>query len=334
MGGDAITSMARKIVRDNPDHPARGLARMLVKECRNAISLEAARRRVRGLLGVAGEKARKDYKAKDSRRAPRQAGVVYTMPTSLAEDWTPHVLGVTGRVGVLSDIHMPFHSERAVESGVRHLQSIGIDALVLNGDLCDFYTISRHQKDPRKRDFSGELESCRQFMGWIRQEFPSIPIVMKAGNHEERWQHYIWQHAPELCREPRMNLHQWLDLINHDITLVEDKRPIMLGKLPVLHGHELPNGISAPVNPARGAFMRTLSTVLVGHSHRTSGHAESNMWHEEIFCWSTGCLCELTPGWQPINRWNHGFATVNVEKSGQFAVTNFRITSDGTVRGS
>jgi len=43
MGGDAITAMARRIVRENPDHPARGLARMLVQESRNALTLEQAR---------------------------------------------------------------------------------------------------------------------------------------------------------------------------------------------------------------------------------------------------------------------------------------------------
>lgn len=333
MPRDAITEMAKKIVRENPDHPARGLARMLVKESRNAITMEQARSRVRGLLGIKGEYARKKLKPV-VKREPRQAGVIYKMPTSLAEDWTPHVLGVTGRIGILSDIHIPYHSERAVEAAVRHLKKLKIAGLVLNGDVADFYSVSRHEKDPKKRDFSGELTACREFMGWIRQQFPSIPIVLKQGNHEYRWCSWIYQHAPELSKEPRLNLHQWLDLINHGIDYVENKRPIMLGKLPVLHGHELPNGIAAPVNPARGAFMRTLSTVLVGHSHRTSGHAESNMWHEEIFCWSTGCLCELTPEWMPINRWNWGFASVTVDESGEFDVANYRITDDGKVRES
>ena len=333
MPGDAITAMARKIVKANPDHPARGLARMLAKESNGAITIEQARCRIRTQLGTHGKKMRKDSKPA-APRAARQAGVSYSMPQSLSEPWTPHVFKVIGKIGVLSDVHIPYHSETAVAAAVAHLKKEKLAGLILNGDMCDFYTISRHQKDPSKRDFSGELEACRNFIGWIRQSFPKIPIVMKAGNHEERWQAYIWQHAPELCKERRMSLHSWLDLDRHDIQLVEDKRPIMAGKLPILHGHELPHGIAAPVNPARGAFMRTLSTVLVGHSHRTSAHAEANMWHDEIFCWSQGCLCELTPEYARINRWNHGFSTVTVEKSGQFEMTNFRITAEGKVRTS
>jgi len=115
---------------------------------------------------------------------------------------------------------------------------------------------------------------------------------------------------------------------------VEDQRPVMAGKLPILHGHELPKGVSAPVNPARGAFMRTLSTVLVGHSHRSSGHAESDMWHDETFCWSTGCLCDLTPEYARINRWNWGFALATVHDDESFDVENLRITADGKVRSS
>jgi hypothetical protein len=129
-----------------------------------------------------------------------------------------------------------------------------------------------------------------------------------------------------------MSLGAWLDLDKHGVELVEDQRPVMLGKLPVLHGHELPKGMAAPVNVARGAFLRTLSTVLVGHSHRTSNHAESDMWHREVATWSTGCLCDLRPDYARINRWNWGFAVATVHERGAFDVHNYRVMNDGTVR--
>lgn len=332
MAGDVITAMARKIVEENPDHPSRGLARMLVEQAKGALTIDQARGRISRALGVWGNRDRKE--TKNIGREPRQAGVQYRIPPSAADPWLPHVLGVTGTVGILSDTHVPYHDEVAVVAAIDDLKSRNLAALVLNGDIADFYAISRWMKDPRQRDFSVELEAVREFVGYLRETFPKIPIVYKAGNHEERWQHYIWQHAPELSREKHMSLQQWLHLDKHGVDLVEDGRPIMAGKLPVLHGHELPNGISAPVNPARGAFLRTLSTVLVGHSHRTSGHAESDMWHAETFCWSTGCLCDLTPAYARINRWNHGFAVVEVHAGGEFDVENLRITRKGSVRTS
>jgi len=331
---DPITAMARRLAAEHPDAPTRTLARRLVREAKGAITIEQARKRMARQFGVNGTANRQDMKRTVVPRPPRQAGVVYGLPPSKAERWSPYTLEVTGRVGILSDVHVPYHSEVAVAAAVEYLKAADIQALFLNGDICDFYSISRWMKDPRSRDFVGELEAVRGFLGWLRQEFPDVPIVLKAGNHEERWNHYIWQHAPELSSDRLTSLHAWLHLAEHDIELVEDQRPVMLGKLPVLHGHELPKGLAAPVNVARGAFLRTLASVLVGHSHRSSGHAESDMWHAETFCWSTGCLCDLTPEYARINRWNWGFAMVDVREDGEFDVENCRITQEGKVRTS
>lgn len=315
----------------HPDAPAQTLARRLVKEANGAITLQQARMRMQRQFGVHGKTDRKRIKAA-APRAPRKAGESVAMPKTLAEPWTPYVLQVTGNVGILSDVHVPYHSEIAVAAAIGHLKDQGLAALLLNGDIADFYAISRYMKDPKQRHFKAELEAVRDFLAYLRQEFPEIPIVFKLGNHEERWQHWLWQHAVEISDDPRMSLAAWLDLTKHNVELVEDQRPIMLGKLPVLHGHELPKGMAAPVNVARGAFLRTLSTVLVGHSHRTSNHAESDMWHHETGCWSTGCLCDLRPDYARINRWNHGFAMVAVHDKGVFDVHNFRVMHDGTVR--
>jgi predicted phosphodiesterase len=329
-GGDAITEMARRLARLHPDAPARTLARRLVKEANGAITLHQARMRIQRQFGVQGKMHREQFKAV-APRAPRKAGD-YSVPPSMATPWQPYVMNVVGTVGILSDVHVPYHSEIAVAAAIGHLKEQNLAGLLLNGDIADFYSISRYMKDPKQRDFKGELEAVKNFLAYLRQEFPDIPIVMKAGNHEERWTHWLWQHAAEISDDPRMSLVAWLDLEKHGVEWVEDQRPVMLGKLPVLHGHELPKGMAAPVNVARGAFLRTLSTVLVGHSHRTSNHAESDMWHKEIGCWSTGCLCDLHPDYARINKYNWGFAMVNVHKGGTFDVHNFRVMSNGTVR--
>lgn len=331
MAGDVITDMAKRLCQRHPAAPARTLARRLVRESNGAVTLEQARKRIARQFGVNGVQNRKNVKPSCPRPA-RQSGEHRTMPKSLAESWTPHVMDVLGPVGIISDVHVPYHSEIAVAAAIAFLKGQSLTGLLLNGDIADFYAISRYMKDPKQRDFKGELEAVRAFVAYVRHEFPGIPIVYKAGNHEERWAHWLWQHAAEISDDPRMSLGAWLDLDQHNVTLVEDQRPVMLGKLPVLHGHELPKGLASPVNVARGAFLRTLSTVLVGHSHRTSNHAESDMWHHETACWSTGCLCDLRPDYARINRWNWGFATATVHAGGAFDVNNYRVMNDGTVR--
>lgn len=332
-GGDAITEMARRLVRLHPDAPARTLGRRLAAETGGAITLYQGYQRIRQQLGIKGKMHRKRAADKSAYRDPRMPGEVLAMPASKSEPWEPYVLEVTGAIGVLSDIHVPYHDETALRLAVEHCKASSIDALVLNGDIGDFYSISRWDKNPAKRNFKAEIQAQRQMLAWLRQEFPEIPIVLKKGNHEERWDLWLYQHAAEISDDKIMGLDNWLHLDRHGITLVGDKRPILAGKLPLLHGHEKGSGISAPVNQARGAFLRLHHTVLEGHGHRTSGHCEPDMWGREVFCWSTGCLCNLHPDYARLNKWNHGAAIVRTDSDGQFDVENFRIAG-GKVRQS
>lgn len=328
---DHITALALQIVREHPHHPARSLARMLVDAANGAITVEAARSRIRHLLGQHGKESR--VTTGPNHRAARNPGHGVPMPTSKADPWQPYVMNVVGRIGILSDIHVPYHDDVALAAAVAHLHEHNVDALLLNGDFADFYSISRHEKNPRHRNFLAEVEQVQQLLRWLRGEFPDIKIVAKIGNHEERFEKFLFQHAPELSLSPLMGLENWLGLKELNIDLVGDKRIVMCGNLPVLHGHEKGNGISSPVNQARGAYMRLHHTVLEGHGHRTSIHSEPDMMGRETVCFSTGCLCDLRPAYLPLNKWNHGAAVVHVRDGGEFDVENFRITA-GKVRTS
>jgi hypothetical protein len=45
-----------------------------------------------------------------------------------------------------------------------------------------------------------------------------------------------------------------------------------------------------------------------------------------ITTWSLGCMCELHPPYMPLNKWNHGFAIVDLDDNGtDFEVRNKRI---------
>jgi predicted phosphodiesterase len=330
---DAISDIVYRIVAAHPDAPARTLARRVVDECGGALTIEQARTRVRGALGLSGDTRRKECRTKRFHRPPRPAGQRYEMPKSQAEPWLPHDLGIVGKVGVLSDIHVPYHDETAVRAAVTHLQAEKVDALLLNGDWADFYSISRHEKNPKHRNFRNELAAGRQFLKWIRDQFPDIPITVKLGNHEERWERWLWEHAPEISDDPIMGIDNWYGMPALDMTLVKDKRIVLAGQLPILHGHEKGNGISSPVNQARGAFMRLHHTVLEGHGHRTSTHSEPDMMGKETVCFSTGCLCDLRPAYAVLNKWNHGAAIVTVHDDRSFDVENFRIQG-GKVRQS
>jgi predicted phosphodiesterase len=322
---------AEALCKKYPEHSNLGLAKKLRADFAECFSsVDHARTMVRHIRGATGKHA---AKTATQPRAKGKAGQVPKMPPSLAEPWTPFDLGNGIRVAVISDTHIPYHSEIAFNAAVQDLKTRKPDVLLINGDFADFYKISRWQQHPGKRKFNEERKLVIDGLTWLRSEFgKKCRIVYKLGNHEERWNHFIWNRAPEIYDVPQMQIDSLLEFEKNGVELVEDQRMILAGKLAIAHGHELGRGIFSPVNPARGAFLRTHHTILVGHSHQTSGHADTNLWHEETFVWSTGCLCDLVPEYARVNRWNHGFAEVEVFKDGQFNVTNFRINKTGDVR--
>lgn len=325
-----ITDIAEELCRKYPNQPARSLAKTLVEKSNKAITIESARAIVRRIFGQSGKVHRKYTKVK---RPARKPGTRIQMPKSKAEEWIPFQLPITsGKLGIISDMHIPFHSEVALDAAVSHLKQEKIKCLLINGDGLDFYSLSRWEKRPSKRNFPAELKEGRLLLQWLRQEFPKIPIIYKLGNHEERWEKWLWEHAPEISEEPEMGFESWLHCDKYKIEVVGDQRIIMVGNLPVLHGHELGRSVFNPVNPARGAYLRAQHTILISHHHQTSGHADTNLFHHETFVWSIGCLCELTPTYMKVNRHNHGFAVVELMKNGDFNVSNLRVLKNGKVR--
>jgi predicted phosphodiesterase len=324
-----IRLAAEQLCREYPDAASRTLARRLAKEY--GISIEQGRDYVRTIRGNKGKEHR------DEATSPRpngKAGTKPTMPPSKAEAWEPVVLPTGIQLAVLSDIHFPFHSEMALGAAVKYCKDRKPDILLINGDYGDWYSVSRFQKNPKDRNLKEEIACQRQGLAWLRSEFPKARIILKKGNHDERWDHYIWNYFAEVADDPLLDLETWLHADKHGIEIVGDQRPIMAGNLPIFHGHELPKGLTNPVNMARGAFLRMNDTVLVGHGHRSSQHSEPNWKHQEVATWSTGCLCELYPEYARINKWNHGFAFVEVLADGEFNIDNLRIGSNGRIRSS
>jgi predicted phosphodiesterase len=235
----------------------------------------------------------------------------------------------------LSDVHIPYHDERALTAAVEYgRKKFKPDVVLLLGDFADFYAVSRWEKDPKKRNFVSELGVVEDCLRWLRGAFPKARIIYKEGNHEERYTHFIWQKAPELWDLPACRLENILHLDDMGIEMVTDKRIVMAGQLPCIHGHEPPAGLTNPVNQARGAFLRMLHSTLSAHGHRSSTHTEPNLFKKETTCFSQGCLCDMHPQYMPINKWDHSFATIEVAKDGEYDAQVRRLSKDYTVRAS
>lgn len=225
---------------------------------------------------------------------------------------------------VLSDIHIPYQDNKALELAINYGLENKVNAIYLNGDTIDMYQGSRFIKDRRLRDLAGELELTRQFLKLLKDTF-NCPIYFKIGNHEKRWEDYLRLKAPELLGIDDFKLEQILRFREFGVNLIKDRQIGYIGKLPVLHGHEWFAGFAPPVNPARGLFLKAKESCLIGHHHTTSEHTEKSLGGKITTCWSTGCLSGLEPEYNPFNKYNHGFAHVTTYKDGNYQVKNIRI---------
>ena len=230
------------------------------------------------------------------------------------------------KIGVLSDIHVPFHSLEALTCAIKYLREQEIDCLYLNGDTFDFYSISRHEKEKDLRDFPREIEMARNFLQKLRDIFPTIPIYFKAGNHENRFQRYLFSQAEEFAGLHELQFDKFFRMDHLKIEWVEDWQGMEMGDLLVLHGHEI---MAAGMNPSQTTFNKTFCNTLIGHVHRTTSTIKKTGFKKFIHSYSTGCLTHLSPKYYPFAQHNHGFALVEITE-GASKVTNIMI-KDGKI---
>lgn len=299
--------------------PSMKLARIMYKE--NELlykDLEDARYYLRYIEG----KARVEGRAKEIVRQPDRPKNPYNLPKSDEAVYEPFKIKAN-KLLILSDIHIPYHSIEALSCAFDYAKKEKPDAILLNGDTLDFFGLSRFSKDPKHRSFAEELRAFKEFMDVLKKTF-NAKIYFKIGNHEERYFHFLWMKAHEIVGVDEFELENIIKARAEGIEIIKDKRIIKAGDLNIIHGHEFGGSVFSPVNIARGLFLRGKVSALQGHNHQTSSHTESNMNGEIMTTWSVGCLCELHPAYLPINKWNHGFAIVNIDGS-NFEVSNKRI---------
>lgn len=323
--------LVAEILERFPEHGHRTLARTLHEKHELLFpSLEIARSALRHHTGNGGSVSRDKAKREGRDRPPRKPGELPPLPESSAQLWTPFVID-TRRTLCLSDIHLRFHDPVAIKAALRYGDKFNPDTILLNGDVFDFYQVSRFDKDPTKPKVVDELTAGKQLFDHLRQRFRKAQIVFRYGNHDRRFDLYLMRAAPAIFDVPgALDVwHEAAGIKSNGVTVVREQRPVMLGKLPVFHGDELPNGGSA-VNPARGAFLRTMASLLQSHLHRTSEHTERSLDGRVVTCRTMGCLCGLYPDYARINKWDSGFATVEVASDGNYECELKRII-DGKV---
>lgn len=301
--------------------------------------LEHIGRKVKGFRGIneRERQAEQELVAIESPVIPRGAVPdVEPMAGELREDKVCEL--TQGRIGIISDAHWPFHDLQRTGVGeyrgaywdaINALKDAECDVVVLNGDMLDVYNLSDHEKVESRRSWKWELDVAKAMLQHLRRFFGDKQrIIFREGNHEERYGRYIARKAKEL--EGTVHLEEFLALRSLGIEWIDKRAKMTAGKLWIDHGHEWFGG--GGVTPARNYRMKAVENILVGHVHRTSTDViRKPLDGSYIGGWSVGCLCDLNTHYAARNGWNHGFAIVDIDRSGDFTVHNKMIIG-GNIR--
>jgi len=309
----------REFIKKYPNYPNLKLARMFHAE--NPLlynNVDVVRTNIRQILGQSGKCGTKDQSL-FSKAKPLNP---YNLPESFESDYSPFELKCNNLL-VLSDVHIPYHSISALTACFDYVAGRKINAILLNGDTIDCHMLSRFVRDPKARNFGEELDAFAEFFVILKKLW-DVPIYFKLGNHEERYNHFLWMKANELTGVEEFNLEAIIKK-RANVEVIGEKRIIKAGRLNILHGHEFQGGVFSPANIARGLFLKAKVNAMQGHNHQTSEHSERDLEGKITTTWSIGCLSELHPQYMPINKWNHGFSLVDIEDDGTFEVHNKRI---------
>jgi predicted phosphodiesterase len=302
-----------------PKVPNLTLARKIYKENREVFNnTDAVRSLIRNFRGKLGSKRKE--KLIDKRFVNQKPQIP---KSEIRHKPTYQIPTCNNKILIISDLHVPYHDEKALKAAIKYGKEKKANTIYINGDLIDFYHLSRFEKDPRVRNVAHEIKLAKQVLKYIRSEFPRALIVYYMGNHDHRFNKYMLNKAPELLDIPEFDLYHMLGLQELNIILVDNNRGAKAGKLNIRHGHEFYG--SGGVFPGRKYYLAAKDNILVSHVHKTTNYITPDITKQVHGGFSIGCLSDLDPDYNPNNEYNHGFAYLTIDKDGSFKLENKQI---------
>ena len=182
------------------------------------------------------------------------------------------------KVLVYGDVHFPYHDGRALNVLYQYMRDYKPDVVVINGDLVDFYGISKYDKNPDHFNVQYELDLANKHLERIRKLNPKAKIYFIEGNHESRLEKYIYRH-PELYGLEVLKIENLFDLKRNKIEFVgadpdywsKSAGYLEVGDVVVMHGDSKLNGASTSKYAgysAKNTMMAIQKSVVMGHIHR------------------------------------------------------------------
>ena len=227
---------------------------------------------------------------------------------------------------IIGDHHAPHHDKTFHRLFCEWLADEQPDQIILNGDLLDAATLSRHRVIP-EGGYDNPINDCLQaaydILRDYREAVPNAEIHLQRGNHDERLEHALIDNLTALYRVraagdevPALSLQRLLRLDELRVTYHGDQ-PWDRSKIIVLDNHRLAarHGLSTTRNATKKALTDLGGSTFLNHSHRLSAEYRTT-WHPEAgaetrLAVEAGCACEIEDGLGYVSGghpdWQRGF---------------------------
>jgi predicted phosphodiesterase len=226
---------------------------------------------------------------------------------------------------IIGDHHAPHHDKTFHRLFCEWLADEQPDQVIVNGDLLDAATLSRHRLIP-EGGYDNPINECLQAAYGILRDYREAcdaEVSIQRGNHDERLEHALIDNLTALYRVraandevPALSLQRLLRLDELGVTY-HDEQPWDRSKITVLDNHRLAarHGLSTTRNATKKALTDLGGSTALGHSHRLSVEYRTT-WHPESgaetrLAAEAGCACEIEDGLGYISGgqpdWQQGF---------------------------
>ena len=207
-----------------------------------------------------------------------------------------------------NDHHIPFQDKKAVTAGISFIKRVQPKYIFFLGDLVDFYSLSKYDKDPKRLasdTIRKEVKEARALLKRAQEASPKAQVYLFEGNHEDRLRRYLWRKAAALTYLD-ITVEKLLGLKELRVKYITDG--LQFGDLFLYHGSIVRQDASYT---AKAELLKNGCTGMSGHTHRdgkfTVVHRRGNLaW------WENYCMCDLNPEYvQGVANWTHGWSVIH-----------------------
>jgi hypothetical protein len=227
------------------------------------------------------------------------------------------------QLNVIADLHSVHLDKQVMTKFLK--ASTNKEALLINGDLMDSESISRHLKSHNVIEYEKEIELCHQILKGLKEEFTHV--YFKEGNHDFWLERYLLCNAREVIRLLGMNLKDLLRIGELGIHHIHNLKYWQYGDLDGVHGHEFP-GYGMGKFPASSLVDKWQTfrgrydvNVMASHCHRND-YAVSKKSKDGKFgqAWVTPAMCRKSAGFNVYAGWDQGWGNLSINNDGSTEV--------------